>query len=595
MEKNNSDLNSGKEQKLSTYTRFVKWLNCIHINVKGLKNIQIKIDSGGIYSSVWLYFIIWLLVAYTAKNIEPGESMWWAFLKSYGWMIVILVVASFFGTAVIVPILRAMDKWGAYVVAMLGIPLLVWIWAGSYNPWRDVAIWIFTFLLIYICNPFFSRTINYFRTTWTWPEEKAKIWKRRTIVGSWLFLTWIFTSTADFWLGTGWTYSPPLSKNVKLLDNSKQCKDRPQHKRLGIALSGGGYRAALLHAGVLAALDENCIRVTGLATVSGGSILGGAYVLGIKAEDFKDSVKEGHFNMKREIINIQNLVRLPFPANIPVIELPLLWFYSFNRLDVQTNLLDRVLFDNKKMHDLTNKSPSKVNPAPWWLAAGTDLLTGDLIGISSYGTFVRTRPIPSRDFGKGSLNKKYSEPEFYSSGNFEMKRIATIVSASGAFPEAFNSARLDLPLKSPSANKSRRLQVVDGGVTDNLGFSLLMTAHQWSQIHGKDAPDDERVDGADRWQLDMILVSDGSMPLKHQEKVDGYSEIMRSMDVVYAGSGLDVGGSNKSNSPETLWLSPQSINNNLEQFNSPENNKCELERCLLTFYSTSTLTDTFNP
>ena len=55
-------------------------------------------------------------------------------------------------------------------------------------------------------------------------------------------------------------------------------------QRLGLALSGGGHRAAFFHVGVLARLSElgllRPVRV--LSTVSGGSIVGALYYLLVK-------------------------------------------------------------------------------------------------------------------------------------------------------------------------------------------------------------------------------------------------------------------------------------------------------------------------
>jgi predicted acylesterase/phospholipase RssA len=44
--------------------------------------------------------------------------------------------------------------------------------------------------------------------------------------------------------------------------------------RVAVALSGGGYRAAITEAGLLAALDRHCVPIRYLSTVSGGSIIG---------------------------------------------------------------------------------------------------------------------------------------------------------------------------------------------------------------------------------------------------------------------------------------------------------------------------------
>ena len=51
--------------------------------------------------------------------------------------------------------------------------------------------------------------------------------------------------------------------------------------RFGLALSGGGYRAAAFHLGTLKKLDELGLlqKVDVLSTISGGSITGAAYCL----------------------------------------------------------------------------------------------------------------------------------------------------------------------------------------------------------------------------------------------------------------------------------------------------------------------------
>src|SRR5437870_13835824 len=54
--------------------------------------------------------------------------------------------------------------------------------------------------------------------------------------------------------------------------------------KLGLALSGGGHRAAFFHIGVLARLAELGLRrpIQVISTVSGGSIVGALYYLHVK-------------------------------------------------------------------------------------------------------------------------------------------------------------------------------------------------------------------------------------------------------------------------------------------------------------------------
>ena len=63
-----------------------------------------------------------------------------------------------------------------------------------------------------------------------------------------------------------------------------QGDERPP-QRLGLALSGGGFRAAFFHIGVLARLAELGIlrRVEVISTVSGGSIVGALYYIHVRA------------------------------------------------------------------------------------------------------------------------------------------------------------------------------------------------------------------------------------------------------------------------------------------------------------------------
>lgn len=61
-------------------------------------------------------------------------------------------------------------------------------------------------------------------------------------------------------------------------------------RSLALTLSGGGYRAALTHAGGLWALDQAAIPIRLLSTVSGGSIVGTAYALGWRPEEFIESL-----------------------------------------------------------------------------------------------------------------------------------------------------------------------------------------------------------------------------------------------------------------------------------------------------------------
>jgi predicted acylesterase/phospholipase RssA len=77
-------------------------------------------------------------------------------------------------------------------------------------------------------------------------------------------------------------------------------QEEPRRPELGLALSGGGFRAAFFHVGVLARLAETGLlrRVEVISTVSGGSIVGALYYLALKdlLENVADAdVRDEHY------------------------------------------------------------------------------------------------------------------------------------------------------------------------------------------------------------------------------------------------------------------------------------------------------------
>src|SRR5262245_21136201 len=70
-------------------------------------------------------------------------------------------------------------------------------------------------------------------------------------------------------------------------------REPPRPPELGLALSGGGFRASFFHVGVLARLAESGLlrNVEVISTVSGGSILGALYYLAVK--DLLENVPDG--------------------------------------------------------------------------------------------------------------------------------------------------------------------------------------------------------------------------------------------------------------------------------------------------------------
>ena len=85
--------------------------------------------------------------------------------------------------------------------------------------------------------------------------------------------------------------------------NARRAELAASDTSLAVALSGGGYRAAAIHAGILSVLEEAGLPVSLLSTVSGGSIVGGAYAMGMSAADFRDHLARAKPGLPNDLIN----------------------------------------------------------------------------------------------------------------------------------------------------------------------------------------------------------------------------------------------------------------------------------------------------
>lgn len=86
----------------------------------------------------------------------------------------------------------------------------------------------------------------------------------------------------------------------------KQLEARRRHHSVpvAVALSGGGYRAAAVHTGVLAALDDAGIAIRYLSTVSGGSIVGANYALGMAPGVFAERLRSNRPGLAADLFNV---------------------------------------------------------------------------------------------------------------------------------------------------------------------------------------------------------------------------------------------------------------------------------------------------
>lgn len=203
---------------------------------------------------------------------------------------------------------------------------------------------------------------------------------------------------------------------------------------IGIALSGGGSRAANFSSAILLELKKLGIldKATAISSVSGSSLPAAYY--GLYPERWND-INHIRKQMAKDY-EIRWIGRWFLPQNIL-----LYWNTNFNRSDIMKEVLDSNLFDEKTFADIGNEKGQ-----PRILINSTTLSGGK--------TFV---------FSKEQFNELGSRIDTYP--------VANAVMASSAFPGAFH----DMTLNDFSISDKKHYQhVLDGGPSDNLGITTLL-------------------------------------------------------------------------------------------------------------------------
>ncbi len=245
-----------------------------------------------------------------------------------------------------------------------------------------------------------------------------------------------------------------------------QPKEAPHKLRIGLALSGGGFRATLFHLGVVRRLADlgllNCVKH--ICSVSGGSILAGHLACKWGGYSHQNSFKEA----ADELIGftergIRQKIMFYWPS---------LWLLSF---------------------------VSKYNPT-WKLKGHYDELYAKKIlsSLSSDPAFhflstSLTNPRHVFCFGKNGCEHHRAKGNRYGPNSF---RIAGAVTASSAFPGLFpplTISRGDVGATLEQMN-AEFVSLSDGGVFDNLGVYSL-----------RDIDESEN--------LDFLIISDASAVL----------------------------------------------------------------------------------
>jgi predicted acylesterase/phospholipase RssA len=283
--------------------------------------------------------------------------------------------------------------------------------------------------------------------------------------------------------------------------------------KVGLALSGGGFRASLFHIGVLARLAELDVlhRVEVLSCVSGGSIIGAHYYLEVRKllESVPDEeITREHYikivaKVREDFLkgvqqNVRMRVAAEFLTNIKMIFLP-----RYTRTMRAGELYEREIFsliNDRKEDDPRTDNYSKTDPR--WLnglyvcPVGPDGKPDENFNFKTDNWRRRTK-VPNLMLNTTSLNTGHNwqftaswmgEPpasidndidgndrlrRLYYDGedtpkSYRQVRLGHAVSASACVPGLFEPLNLD------ELYPSRVVRLVDGGVCDNQGAASLL-------------------------------------------------------------------------------------------------------------------------
>lgn len=230
-------------------------------------------------------------------------------------------------------------------------------------------------------------------------------------------------------------------------------------KRIGLALSGGGYRAAAYHLETLRALHKMDLleKVDVISSVSGGSIIAAFYLLH-KDEPFEQIEQSfrkclAHSSLWGAILNLAIVFLLPALLGIFVsgwclfLYLLLYWgFYLIPSSKWIALYYDRLFFGKKKLKDLPDSPIAGIN--------STNVATGRLFTFSK-------QDVGGYDYKENGR----------SSIKGEEIPISFAVASSTCVPSIFSPTQI--AKRYYEEGKYKDTLLVDGGLYDNQGAYIL--------------------------------------------------------------------------------------------------------------------------
>ena len=268
------------------------------------------------------------------------------------------------------------------------------------------------------------------------------------------------------------------------------CADKPF--RIGLALSGGGFRASIFHLGVIRRLEELGIMkyVHTISAVSGGSIIAAYYVIEMekrlrrrrkylaKCPDQFDTVRLQIFDEIATCFfqcldhNLRSRALVFTPFYHPILCIKSLW-PTLSRSDIIQKEYDRWFYHDETLDQLPSVTLPR-DKALCKVEKSSLVLTGPTVVLNTTSLLTGER--------KGFTREPVSGTKELNRVNRNILKLSSVVGASSGVPGLFP----------PTTILGDRL--VDGGVADNQGIDALVNF-------------DHLLDGDD---FDVLLVSDAA-------------------------------------------------------------------------------------
>ena len=245
--------------------------------------------------------------------------------------------------------------------------------------------------------------------------------------------------------------------------------------RIGLALSGGGFRATLYHLGLIRFLRDADIlsQVTHITSVSGGSIFAAHLVLNWdryngSPNEF-DAAASELLSLVR--LDVRNRIARRFPLCVPL-RWPLRLLGAPKRKLTRTGLLEyhyeKYLYGDTSLFELPEK--------PQLHILATNLSTGSLCSFTRDGLLM-VRRAPGNTFRIDRIHAG-------------LATVPMAVTASSAFPGFFPPLELAGVDVGTSVGEFGRQAFTDGGVFDNLGMRMFRCLERSLLADGPLSPDD---------------------------------------------------------------------------------------------------------